>query len=63
MAREGDYEFTFLTEELLIIDGFWGKESQFSLSLCVALGRLTMLKWMVSYLEVYAPHKLDSIGY
>lgn len=62
MDREGPYAFSALTEELLITDGFWGKESQF-LSLCVTPDRSIMLKWMATYPGEYVSHKLDSTGY
>lgn len=38
MEREGAYELPSLAKELLIFDGFWRKNNQFSLRLCSLIG-------------------------
>lgn len=63
MDGEGPCAYSGLTEDLLITDGFWGKESQFSSSRCVTPDRSVMLKWMATYPGEYVSRKLDSIGY
>lgn len=49
-----------LAKELLTVDGFWEKESQFSLELWPLIGQPPSSGW--PHIQVYGWHKLKSVG-